>query len=158
AAQPAAGGITGKITFDGTPPERAAVDVKQDPVCVGLHKDHPLMTPGGVVCDASKGLKDCFVQLTTGLPADKKYDTPTDPVTIDQVGCTYVPHVFGVMKKQTIKILNSDATLHNIHAQPKTNREFNFGMPDKSEPHEAEFKKAEEAIHIKCDVHPWMSA
>ena len=156
-AKAAGKAVTGKITFEGTPPERAVVDVKQDPVCVGLHANDPLLTPGGIVCAATGGLKDCFVQLT-GVP-DKKYETPTEPVTIDQIGCTYVPHVFGIMKKQPLAIENSDATLHNIHAMPKTNREFNLGMPNKGDVNkDQEFKKAEEAIHIKCDVHPWMSA
>ncbi len=155
-AAPAKGAVTGKVTFEGTAPERAAVDLKQDKVCVDLHASAPMLTPGGVQVGAGGGLKDCFVQLT-GVP-DTKYEAPATAVTIDQVGCTYVPHVFGVMKKQPIKILNSDATLHNIHAMPKTNREFNFGMPDKGMEREEEFKKAEEAIHIKCDVHPWMSA
>jgi hypothetical protein len=150
------GAVTGKITFEGTPPERQPVDLKQDQVCVDLHKDNPLLPPGGILVGAGGGLRDCFIQLTD-VP-DKKYEAPSEPVTIDQVGCTYVPHVFGVMKKQTIKILNSDATLHNIHAMPKTNREFNFGMPNKGDVREEEFKKQEDAIHIKCDVHPWMSA
>ena len=76
--------------------------------------------------------------------------------SLDQRGCKYYPHVFGVMKKQDIEILNSDATLHNIHAVPKKNKEFNRGMPTKGMKIEAKFKKAEEAIVIKCDVHPWM--
>ncbi len=44
---------------------------------------------------------------------------------------SYRPHVFGVMAGQPIKILNSDGTLHNIHALPKKNAEFNIGQPFK---------------------------
>ena len=38
------------------------------------------------------------------------------------------PHVFGVQVGQPLEILNSDATLHNIHALPMANREFNVGQ------------------------------
>ena len=149
------GAVTGTIKFEGTPPARSAVDTTPDPVCHEMHKDAPLQTPGGVLVGADGGLADVFVQLT-GVP-DEKYETPAEPVVLDQHGCTYVPHVFGAMKKQEIKILNSDPTLHNIHAQPRINKEFNLAMPNKGDERTQEFKKAEDAVHIKCDVHPWMS-
>src|SRR5262245_13891926 len=60
----AAGAVTGKITFEGTAPERESVDVKQDQVCVDLHKEKPLMAPGGIQVGAGGGLRDVFVQLT----------------------------------------------------------------------------------------------
>jgi hypothetical protein len=158
-AQPAAskGAVTGTIKFEGTAPERPPVDFSPDPKCAEHHKDAPMPTPGGIEVGAGGGLKDVFVQLTTGLP-DQKYEAPTTPVVLDQVGCTYVPHVFGVMKKQPITVKNSDPTLHNIHPTPKSNKESNIAMPEQNTERELEFKKAEEAIHIKCDVHPWMSA
>jgi hypothetical protein len=149
------GAITGTVKFEGTAPERPKVDLSPDKVCADHHPEG-MPAPGGVQADAGGGLMDVFVQLTTGLP-DAKYETPATPAIIDQVGCNYVPHVLGVMKKQEIKILNSDPTLHNIHAQPKTNKEFNLAMPNKGDERKVEFKKAEEAIHVKCDVHNWMS-
>jgi len=159
AAAPAAkGAIHGMVKFEGTAPERSKVDLSPDPICVKAHEGTGMMTPGGVQAGAGGGLADVFVQLTTGLPADKKYEAPAEPAVIDQIGCTYVPHVLGVVKKQKIEIRNSDPTLHNIHAQPKTNKEFNLAMPNKDDKREVEFKKGEDAIHIKCDVHPWMSA
>ena len=65
---------------------------------------------------------------------------------------------FGVQTGQNLKILNSDPLLHNIHALPKINRSFNFGMPKQGDVRERSFKKAEVMVKIKCDVHPWMSA
>ena len=156
AAPAMAGAIKGTIKFEGEAPAKPKVDLSPDPVCKELHGADGMAAPVGIVVGAGGGLKDVFVQLT-GVPESKR-EAPTEPVILDQKGCTYTPHVFGVMKKQPIKILNSDATLHNIHAQPKSNKEFNLAMPNKGEEREQEFKKAEDAIHIKCDVHPWMAA
>ena len=156
AAPAMAGTIKGTIKFEGEVPAKAKVDLSPDAVCKELHGAEGMEAPVGIVRGANGGLKDVFVQVT-GVPESKR-EPPTEPVVLDQRGCTYVPHVFGVMKKQPIKIVNSDATLHNIHAQPKSNKEFNLAMPTKDETREQEFKKAEEAIHIKCDVHPWMAA
>jgi hypothetical protein len=156
AAPAMAGAIKGTIKFEGDVPAKEKVDLSPDAYCKENHGAEGMETPGGIVRGANGGLKDVFVQLT-GVPETKR-ETPSEPVVLDQHGCTYKPHVFGVMKKQTIKILNSDATLHNIHSQPKSNKEFNLAMPNKDDSRDQEFKKAEEAIHIKCDVHPWMSA
>ena len=48
---------------------------------------------------------------------------------IDQKDCRYTPHVFGMRVGQPLEIINSDPTLHNIHAMPKANSEFNTGQP-----------------------------
>jgi len=153
AAAPTAGAVSGTIKAKGDMPAPEQVDISSDPVCAGLHE-------GGLshatVRGENGGLADVFVQLT-GVP-DEKYDTPETPVELDQHGCEYIPHIFGVMKKQDIKIINSDDTLHNIHPTPTVNREFNVGMPNKGMEITKSFKKAEDAVVFKCDVHTWMKA
>ena len=47
---------------------------------------------------------------------------------LDQKGCSYTPRVFGIQVGQSLDIVNSDETLHNIHALPMANREFNRGQ------------------------------
>jgi plastocyanin len=98
-----------------------------------------------------------FVYVKSGL-AGKTFDTPKEPIVIDQKGCHYVPHVFGMMAKQPLKIVNSDDTLHNIHAQPSKSKEFNIGQPNKGMETTRTFASPEVMVHFKCDVHPWMSA
>lgn len=156
AAPAVAGAVSGKVSFEGTPPAREKVDLSPDPVCHKAHGDQGMHSPSAVEVDASGGLKDAFVQLTGVPEAAHKDGKDAAPVVLDQVGCTYVPHVFGALKKQPVKILNSDATLHNIHGQPRANKEFNYAMPNKGDEREVEFKKVEDAVKIKCDVHPWM--
>ena len=77
---------------------------------------------------------------------------------IDQTGCLYVPHVLGIQAGQTLQIRNSDETLHNIHAMPKNNKEFNIGQPVKGLTTERVFDKPEVMVPFKCDVHKWMNS
>ena len=69
-----------------------------------------------IVDDGGK-LANVFVYVKDGL-GDRTFDVPKDSVTIDQKGCKYHPHVFGVMAGQNIKIKNDDQTTHNIHPTP----------------------------------------
>jgi len=41
---------------------------------------------------------------------------------------------------------------------PKSNAGFNMGMATKGQSIERKFTKFEKNLHIKCDVHGWMSA
>ncbi len=59
---------------------------------------------------------------------------------------------------QPVQILNSDPTLHNIHALPVINPGFNIGMPIQGLKALKVFPKVEPPFHVKCDVHGWMSA
>ena len=70
----------------------------------------------------------------------------------------YKPHVMGIMVGQTYKILNSDGVLHNVHALPKINSQWNRAMPATVKEATAKFDKAEGLFQVKCDVHPWMNA
>ena len=86
------------------------------------------------------------------------YPPAATAAVIDQKGCTYHPHVFGVVAGQNIDILNSDPTLHNIHSLPEKNEAFNLGMPVQGMKYTKKFDKPEVMVQIKCDVHGWMSA
>jgi plastocyanin len=99
-----------------------------------------------------------MVWVSKGLPAGKTWPAPKTPVVLDQKGCLYVPHVMGIMVGQPYRILNSDGILHNIHTLPKINKSFNQGMPATLKETTTTFAKPEAVFHIKCDVHPWMSA
>src|SRR4030095_14592124 len=101
-------------------------------------------------------LQNVFVYVKTGLEG-KAFPTPTTSALLDQKGCVYIPHVMGVMVNQNIEIKNSDPTLHNVHAMPRKG-EFNVGMPRQNSSINRKFDQEDVMVHIKCDVHPWMSA
>lgn len=149
-----AASLSGKINLEGAAPARVAIKMAADPVCAKAHTE-PAMSQD-VLVDESGMLKNVLVYVKNGLEG-QTFDTPTEPVVFDQHGCQYEPHVFGIMVGQPFKILNSDPTLHNIHALPKEG-EFNLGMPKQGMEFTKSFPKPEVPVHIKCDVHPWMSA
>jgi plastocyanin len=83
---------------------------------------------------------------------------PSTAVVLDQKGCRYVPHVLGVQVGQPVEVLNSDPTLHNVHAVPMSNSEFNTGQPLQGMKRAHTFTAREVMVPFKCDVHPWMHA
>src|SRR5258706_13733367 len=110
-----AGSVTGKIAFDGTPPKQKTIKTDADPQCQAMHADNPLKSEEVVVNDNGT-LRNVFVYVKSGVKGD--YPCPKDPVVIDQKGCQYHPHVFGMHSKQLLLVKNSDDTTHNIHAIP----------------------------------------
>jgi len=148
--------ISGKVVFEGTAPKAKKIRTDADPKCAEMHADDPLKSEE-VVVNENGTLKNVFVYVKSGL-GDKTYEPPKTPVELDQKGCHYVPHVFGMMAKQPLKIVNDDDTLHNIHAMPTKSKEFNVGQPNKGMATLRTFAEPEIMVHLKCDVHPWMSA
>ena len=153
----AASTITGTVTFNGTPPATLRpIAMDADPACA---KKHTGPVPSEMlVLGPGQKMGNILVFVSKGLPAGKTYPAPSTPVTLDQKGCMYVPHVQGIMVGQAYKILNSDGILHNVHALPKINPGFNRPMPPTVKEASASFAKPEDTFNIKCDVHPWMSA
>jgi len=148
--------ISGTVTFEGKVPKLRKIKMDADPGCLVKHSESVLSQ--ALVLGDNNTMGNIFVRVTSGLP-EKEYATPKESVVLDQNGCMYSPHVFGIMVNQTLKILNSDGILHNIHPLPKKNRKFNIAMPKAIKVTEKVFKKVEEEkFKIKCDVHPWMNA
>jgi len=144
--------LTGSVKLTAAKPAMAAISMAADPVCAGSHTS-PVHEETVVVGDEG-ALKWVFVYVKEGLSGS--YAPPKEAVVLDQIGCTYQPHVFGVQANQKIEIRNSDNTLHNVHALPKNSREFNLGMPMQGMKLKKKFKKPEVMVKIKCDVHSWM--
>jgi len=160
AAQPAQnlGGssITGTVTFEGTAPNLKPLTMDADPACAKMHSGP---APNEMlVLGSANTMGNILVSVSEGLPAGRTWPAPQTPVVLDQKGCTYVPHVMGIMVGQPYRILNSDGILHNVHTLPKINPSFNQAMPGTRKEATTTFAKPENLFQIKCDVHPWMSA
>ena len=152
----AAGTVTGKINFKGAKPAATQIKMNADPKCVKMHSGKDVASEQ-VVVNPNNTLRYVFVYVKKGLEG-KKFPVPTDKKTIDQKGCMYSPHMFGVMAGQPIEISNDDATLHNIHALPKNSKQFNIAQPKQGMKTTQKFDKAEVMVKIKCEVHNWMAS
>ncbi len=147
--------IAGTILFEGEAPTLRPIRMNADPGCAAKH-DGPVASEALVLGEGNV-MANVVVRITEGLPA-RTWTPPATPVTLDQDGCKYSPHVIGLVKGQELKILNSDGLLHNVHALPKQNKEFNMAMPAARQEAVKSFATAEAPFKIKCDVHPWMGA
>lgn len=150
-----AGTITGRITFSGTAPRPEVLRMGRDAACVAGAGPNPLSD--AVLIDADGGLKNVFVHVKSSFDG-YTFDMPTEAVTLDQQGCVYAPRVFGVRAGQPIQILNSDATVHNVHALPMHNQEFNESQPRQGMSTTKIFTVPEVMVRFKCDFHGWMAA
>lgn len=153
--QATAATVTGRVTFDGTPPLNPPVRMSGDPKCMEANASGDLRFENYVVSDG--GLENVFVYVKDGL-GNYHFDTPSEPAKIDQQGCRYVPHVLGVRIGQPIEITNSDATMHNVHAVPDVNGEINFAQVRQGQMDVKMFTAPEVMVPVKCDMHPWMQA
>src|SRR5438046_5796322 len=113
-----AGAITGAAIFKGSAGKFKTIDMTQDPSC----PTDP-QTPDVLVVNNGK-LANVFVYVKDGL-GQFAFLTPAQPAVLDQKGCRYVPHVLGLMAGQSLKILNSGLTEHNVHPMPKKNPDWN---------------------------------
>src|SRR5216110_1349407 len=156
-APPAQGGgtISGKMKLTGAKPAMPKIDMTEEPKCKAKYQGVP--TEETVVVNANGTLADVFVYVKSGLPASYKGPAPAGPVTLDQDGCRYHPHVLGILVGQALSIKNSDGILHNIKAKGTKNRPFNISQPSVMSS-DRTFTAPEVMVPLECNVHGWMHA
>jgi Carboxypeptidase regulatory-like domain len=147
--------IAGAVKFEGVAPKMATIQMGADPYCQSQHAT-PVQDEEVVVGPAGE-LANVFVYVKN--PPAGNYPPPATPLTLDQKGCKYYPHVSGLQTGQKLAIKNDDATLHNVHALPAVNSQFNEGQPVQGMVAEKTLDKPElTPFKIKCDVHGWMKS
>ncbi len=142
--------VMGHVRFEGQPPKLAHTASPPDPSCpksaTGVNEEF--------VTGANGSLANVVVYISDGLN-QQSFDVPAEPAVIEQKGCLYEPHVLAFRTNQTLKVINDDKTMHNIHPMPSNNREWNKAEPAGAIVEE-KFAREEVGIPVKCNVHPWM--
>jgi plastocyanin len=148
------GSIVGHIKLTGASPGNPLIRMGVDPQCASLNSgSRPIQAI--VVRSAEGGLANALVDLEKTLPGSK---TSPQPVTIDQQKCVYTPRVVGARVGQTLRIKNDDPVFHNVHSSSTAGNDFNFSQPSAGMVREIALKGPDVMLHLKCDVHSWMTA
>jgi len=146
--------VTGTINVTGTIPELRRIDMSADPVCIQLN--HVPRLDDLLVRDNK--VQNAFVYLKSEFLNAHRFAVPDLDVVLVQRNCYYSPRVLGLQVGQTLQIINSDATVHNVHPTPKFNREWNQTHPPNAPPMVKTFSHAEVLIPFKDNQHPWEKA
>jgi hypothetical protein len=150
-----AGEITGTVKLDGAVPNFKPIDMSAEAVCVQANPK--AVVPPIVVTGEHGALANAVVYIKSGL-GGYHFDTPQTPVILDQKGCMYSPRVLAIMVNQPFEVNNQDQTIHNVHPMSRVNKAWNKSEPVGDPPIQATFTKAELAMPIACNIHPWMRA
>lgn len=148
--------MLGRVFFEGQAPAPVPVDCSADPNCAALYRNEPLLAEDLVVGQGG-GLANVFVVVKRGLQAGRRWPVPQQPVILDQKGCRYIPHVFGVMAGQPLQIVNSSKINEVPHGYPRRSPEFSFTLPKRGMSKTVVLGEPE-TFRIACDVHPWETA
>ena len=151
------GTIKGHVRLMGSPPANPLIRMGADPLCARLARESGKRpTQELVLVDAAGGLANALVEVQGSFPAAPP--APKDPVVITQRGCVYSPRIVGVRTGQTLRIVNADTLLHNLHGVSAKDNGFNVTQPSSGMVNNFPMKTAETMLHLTCDVHNWMSA
>lgn len=150
-----AGSISGTVTLAGPPPVFRPIDMSAEPACAQANPA-PVVPPV-VLTGANGALANVVVYVKSGL-GRYRFDTPSQPVFLDQERCMYQPRVVALMTHQTLRVTSADRTVHNVHPMPRENRPWNRSQQPGEPPFDTSFARPELAIPFMCNVHPWMRA
>jgi hypothetical protein len=110
----------------------------------------------GRVLERGQPLANVFVYVKRGLEG-RRFDPPAEPRVLDQRDYQFVPRVFGVQAGQLLRVVSSDAGVHNVHVRSFRNGEWSETIHG-AEVIERRFDEAEVMVAIGCDLHPNMKA
>lgn len=155
AATPAAAGkVTGRVVYDGKPPEVGPLKIEGEKSKGCCPEGQSVATKDPtLVIDDKGGIANCVVTVQV---EGAKVEPAKEPITIDQKGCHFEPHVVVATLGSTVVFLNSDACTHNIHTFARKSEGMNKAVATGGK----EVMKLEyrEVVQVRCDYHPWMSS
>lgn len=153
AASPQSGGtIVGTVHLTAVPAPNPVIKMGGDPNCLKVNAGKRV-TADIVLRGTDGELANVFVNVSGSFP---QAPASNASVTVDQQGCMYHPRVLGAQVGQTLIIKNDDPTLHNIHSLSKKYT-FDVSQPPASNAYNVALKSDEVMLHVKCNVHPWMT-
>ena len=141
--------VTGTVRYAGPPLPPPKI------IGTGCCPGSPPIHDESIRLGSDSGVADVFVYIKDGPNVP---DPPGRAVpTLNQKCCQYVPHALSARTAEPIRMTSDDATMHNVHIEAGANPAENFSETEPGASHEITFAEPD-FVHVKCDVHPWMSA
>jgi hypothetical protein len=148
------GSLKGRFVVDGAPPAVPPLLVdNKDPFCLEAKPENEALIVG-----ENDSLANAVVYLR--LPRGGKVDVHPDyeaqlsePVALDNNGCSFKPHVTLVRVGQSLVVKNSDPTGHNTNINVFA---FNQTIPAKSETPLKVARDTPLPMPVVCNIHPFM--
>ncbi|MCH7824867.1 MAG: hypothetical protein IH849_08705 [Acidobacteria bacterium] len=153
---PGAASIVGTVRYDGEAPEPAVFSMIQDASCIAAHGSETILS-NRLVVNENGTLRWAFVYIREAISGSLPVGEPA-PVTLDKVGCVYRPHVLGMQTGASLRIVNSDPTLHTVQLVATNNPSFNIALPQPGMDIVRVLADPEVMIPVRCNVHPWTQA
>jgi hypothetical protein len=147
------GTIKGHVKLTGKLPGNPVIRMGMDPKCAEVNRGKRVVQEF-VAAAIDGSLANVFVHLQGTFP---QVPVPAGPVVVDQRACVYSPRVLGARVGQTLQVKNSDDWLHNVHSLSSKGNDFNISEPKAGMVQSFKLKNEEVMLHIKCDVHSWMT-
>jgi len=149
-----AGAVTGTVRLEGAPPPPTKLPVTIDQYVCGREKEGE-----DLVLSPQRGIRYAVVSLVDPPAAAAALPTALDALPtpeMDQQACSFAPRVVLVPAGGTVRFLNSDRLLHNLHSAPGASVEFNRTQP-KGRTIPIVFPTPG-IVRVSCDLHSWMRA
>jgi hypothetical protein len=155
-AQEEWGDLTGKFTYDGTPPEPKKLVITQDKA---EFEKLGLVDESLVVDKETKGIANIVIFVRTKdvkIHPDLEKNVKKE-VKFDNKGGRFVPRVLPVwLEKQTLCLCNSDGVAHNSKLSPFDDTAINPLIPPKGEVEHTFSVEQSQPVPVNCNIHPWM--
>lgn len=145
-------GAGGRAHWVGDLPAVKSLSVQADAALQCEHGGAMDKRDPSLLVDADAGLANVVIEVDF---AGAEPAPPGGPIEIDQLGCSFLPHVTVVPAGATVHYKNSDPFTHNVNVVPRRNDAMNV-MVDGGGHREATYPDSDQ-IRLKCDIHPWMS-
>ena len=150
------GDFTGRLVYDGKPPERAKLKVDKDLDCCGKFdiRDESLL-----VADDG-GLMNVYVYLRTPKVAiaPALAEGVEKRVTLDNRDCVFKPHCLKIWyDKQEFYTVNSDPVAQNVAFSPLGDVPANLVLAVGGNATYRFSRKQNAPVPIACNYHPWES-
>jgi hypothetical protein len=151
AAGAAPGGtISGRVAWTGAPPVPSVVPITKDQESCG----EQMTSEALVVSPRGRGVRYAVVSLEG---VTETSTAQPSPVTLENKGCRFVPHVLALRLGGELEVVNGDPVLHNLRGWVDTRRSvLNVVQPTQGQVSRRTIKRGG-VIRLTCDTHVHMN-